>query len=196
MTRTEVLRPRAHDPPSSPVPGMEPGTKAVNELTEVLATTGMSAIPGTVPQRWLRPLGGLAGRRQTCFPRQEPCTEAKLTELGNLSEGSTDVKADPTAVIPQPITQSSWRGDSLCVSMLAASGGICLQPPQPELLLIPQQGIGLGYNSSAVISPSNLFPLLVPSPLTHKETGTHSLASAMFTSDLPQAVRAPATVTS
>lgn len=76
----------------------------------------------------------------------------------------------------------------LHVSVLAASGGVCLQPPRTQLLLIPEQGVGLGYNIPAIISPSNLFQPLDPSSLTHKETGAYSSASAVFTSDLPQAL--------
>lgn len=102
--------------------------------TEVLATTGMSTSLSSGSAPW----AGWSVEGRPAFPGRKQAAEAKLTELGNLSEASTDVKADLTTVIPQPITQSSWRGDSQRVSVLAASEGICLQPPQPELLLIPE----------------------------------------------------------
>lgn len=81
------------------------------------------------------------------FPSRKHASEVKLTELGNLSEAGADVKADPTAVIPKPITQSS-RGVGMdpSVSVLAASEG------RLQLLLILESGVDLGSNSASAAS--------------------------------------------
>lgn len=74
---------------------------------EVLTAAEMSIYLGTSVVALLRssstphPRMGWCVEGRPASSGRKHTTEAKLTELGSLSEAGADVKADPTAVIPR-----------------------------------------------------------------------------------------------